>query len=261
MGVMERANSRIPPSTGGGQYLDKDELIRDQNPMGIKSVNFDSNGSQFGPRWVISVQPWFEEQDGPEGLLTFTNSPTREPVFEDLQVQIEENANEPVGPVVLVKGKSQKGYRFYTFADWSEEGEQEPAPVVMPTQQRPPKPVAALKDPVPLTASEAAAFKTFETQARPKRGRPAGSKNRPKVNGESPAPSATATSPALKPAERPVAGASQALVVGKATCPNCGQEVTGRVLPDEKGGRFIIHPHCPATNRPEVLVVEQEVNE
>src|SRR5438132_7079729 len=108
---MQRANSRIPPVGGGGDYLDKDELIRDQQPMAIKSVNFDAHGSQFGPRWVVSIGPWFEDQDGPEGLLTFTNSPTRQPVFEDLQVQIEESGNQPIGPVILVKGKSQQGYR------------------------------------------------------------------------------------------------------------------------------------------------------
>lgn len=256
-GVMSRANSRIPPTVGGGQYLDKDDLIRDQEPMGIKSVNFDSNGSQFGPRWVISVQPWFEDQDGPTGLLSFTNSPTREPVFEDLQVQIEENGNEPVGPVVLVKGKSQKGYRFYTFSDWSEDGEQEPAPVLpMPTQQvRPPKPAAvqATTETVPVGPN------SFATAEKPKRrGRPAGSKNRTKDE-VTPARAVAPARPASKPAERPVGGLDQPLSIGTAICPNCNQEVSGRVLPDEKGGRFIIHPHCPATNRPEVLAVTQEV--
>src|SRR6266446_7550454 len=117
-GVMSRANSRIPQ----GDYLDKDELIREQEPFAITSVVFDSVGHSFGPRWVVSVQPWFEDQESPAGLITFTNNPTRQPVYEDLQAQIEENGNEPIGPIVLVKGKSNKGYRFYSFADWSEGG-------------------------------------------------------------------------------------------------------------------------------------------
>jgi hypothetical protein len=228
--VMARANQRIPQQ---GDYLDKDELIRDQEPMGIASVAFDSVGSNFGPRWIVSVQPWFEGQDGPTGLITFTNNATRTPLFEDLQAQIEENGNEPIGPVVLIKGKSQQGYRFYTFGDWDEP--QAVAAVSAPPT-RPARPTVA-PEPTPATSEP----------AKRKPGRPR--------KAETAAPSSPAASEAVKPPERPLAAPSQTLNVGKAICPDCQQEVTGRVLSDEKGNQVIIHPHCPATGKAGVVAI------
>jgi hypothetical protein len=245
---MSRANSKLPPSTGGGEYLDKDEIVRDQNPMAIANVVFDSVGTQFGPRWVVSVEPWYEDQDGPTGLLTFTNSPTRQPVFEDLQAQIEENGEDRIGPVTLIRAKSQKGYRFYTFADFAEGNGQAAEVVQMPKQvldlgQRSPAPAPAEK-------------------RRP--GRPKGSSNRPK--GPATTPTATPTSAPEIPAARPPAPGeavkAQTMVTpvyGAVMCPHCQQAVQGRILSDETGARVIIHPHCPVTKKAEILqYVEEE---
>ena len=226
-GVMSRANRLIPT----GDYLDKDELIREQEPMAIKSVVFDTTGSSFGPRWVVSVGPWFEDQEGPIGLVTFTNNGTRQPVFEDLQQQIEDANNEPIGPVVLVKGKSTKGYRFYGFADYDEPGAvaaPAPAPAPEPAKRKPGRPRKAAA-PVAATAAPA------------------------------PSPSPSAPEPEQKPVQSDMGGQEVVLKVGTAICPDCNMPVTGRVLPDEQGNRFIIHPHCPATGKAGVVQVIEEV--
>ncbi|MDA4120377.1 MAG: hypothetical protein OK436_07295, partial [Thaumarchaeota archaeon] len=103
MGVADRARKRMPAA---GDYLDKDDLIRAQDePFGVANVAYDEHGGQFGPRWVLTLIPWFDDQDKPQGLLTFTANPTRNPFFEDLQVQIEENENQPIGPLTVIKGK------------------------------------------------------------------------------------------------------------------------------------------------------------
>jgi len=234
-GVMNRARGKLPPS---GDYLDKDDLVRDQEPMALKSVDFDTTGSQFGPRWVCSVIPWYEDQDGPEGLITFTNNPTRQPMFEDLQAQIEENGNEPIGPIVLIRAKTQKGYRMYTFEDYNADGEAaQPVPVIEPPHPRPAAPVRQ------QTAQQAEPAR--------KRGRPAGSKNRPKESVDS--------SPVVtRLPEREIAGQEQVLAVGEAECPNCGEMVRGRVLRDETGKGVIIHPHCRQTGKAEILTVASQ---
>src|SRR5438094_5548672 len=230
-GVMRRASSKLPQ----GDYLDKDELFREKEPMGIKSGIFDTSGSQFGPRWVASVEPWYEGQDEPVGLITFTNNPSRQPIFEDLQAQIEENNNESIGPVTLIRVKTQKGFRVYTFADFIEDGVVTGEPVSATPAPRAPRPTAPAQrsTPSPAELDAMASYSreaTAETAPR-RRGRPAGSKNRPKENnGESSAPSATAISRETKSPEREVAGQEQILAVGEAVCPNCGDVVRGRVL-------------------------------
>ena len=159
MGVADRARKQMPSS---GDYLDKDDLIRAQDePFGIKSVVYDEKGSNYGPRWVLSLIPWFEEQEAPKGLLTFTANPTRNPFMEDLQLQIDENDGEPIGPCVLIKDKSQKGYRYYTIDDWSET----PTDVPTPAPARPARPSA------PAPQQEVAAANPPEPE-KPKRGRP-----------------------------------------------------------------------------------------
>lgn len=259
-GVMRRAGARTIPQ---GDYLDKDELVRDQEPMGIKSVTFDATGSQFGPRWVCSVEPWYEGQDGPEGLVTFTNNPTRQPIFEDLQAQIEEAGNESIGPVTLIRAKTQKGFRVYTFADYDDG--QAPAAVAAEPKPRPTAP-APMRVETPLPAWD----QSQEPPVAPKRrGRPPGSKNRPKEPNGSTATTSTTSrsassekiespSTSSRPPEREVAGQEQILSVGEATCPHCGQVVRGRVLRDESGRGVIIHPHCVQTGKAEILVVAEE---
>jgi hypothetical protein len=242
MGVMDRARRQIPAS---GDYLDKENLVRDQEPMALVSVSYDERPSNtWGPRWVVTIQPWYEDQETPHGLLTFTALPTRNPVFEDLQAQIEENGNEPVGPVVLIREKSQKGFRYYTFSDFNEDGAGSEQPAV---------PVPA---PAPRAARPAAPA-PVETEPKPKRGRPYGSRNRPK---EEPSATSTPVASPSKPAERAVAGTEQILAVGEAVCPKCQQVVRGRVLSDETGARVIIHAHCPVSNQAEVLQVSEEIS-
>jgi predicted amidohydrolase len=49
------------------------------------------------------------------------------------------------------------------------------------------------------------------------------------------------------------------VAIGTAICPDCHMPVTGRVLPDEHGNKFIIHPSCPATGRASIVPVLEEV--
>src|SRR5205823_4761235 len=100
-----------------------------------------------------------------------TANPTRNPFFEDLQLQIEENQNEPIGPCVVIKGKSQKGYRYYTLDDWKEggasqvNGSEEPSPA----PARPARPAASAPAPAPTNVP----VETVPANDAPKkRGRP-----------------------------------------------------------------------------------------
>lgn len=255
MGVADRARKRMPSS---GDYLEKDDLIRAQDePFGIASVVYDQVGSNYGPRWVLSLIPWFEEQENPKGLLTFTANPTRNPFMEDLQLQIEENDNEPVGPCVLIKDKSQKGFRFYTIDDWTEAAPAEPTPA--PAPARPSRPSApAPQQPEP----EATATATPPEPEKPKRGRPRKTSQTSSSVASTSAPTSAPTptpAPNLPATREPGPGEAthaQEQVVprtGKVTCPDCGQEVEGRILPDDQGRSFIIHPFCPKLGKATVV--------
>jgi len=253
MAVADRARKRMPQQ---GDYLDKDDLIREQEPFGVATCVYDERGSNFGPRWVLSLIPWFEDQEAPKGLLTFTANPTRNPFFEDLQAQIEENDNEPIGPLVVIKGKSTKGFRYYTLDDWKED-----APVAAPS----PAPARPARPTAPASQQEAAVVVPPESipangePAKRKPGRPrktsptssttvslSTSTSAPTATGES-KPAATAIAPEVqevKPAN-----------VGSVVCPDCKQVVEGRILPDDSGRRFIIHPFCPTLNKATVVEV------
>lgn len=119
MGVMTRANQKL----GGSDWLDKDELIRLRLPMAIVDIKFDHNGtSKFpGENWIVSLEPWDNNKfPGPSGVLRFKNLPTRQAQFEDIAEQLDEAKASSVpyiGPVALVSGTSNAGYRFKTLAD------------------------------------------------------------------------------------------------------------------------------------------------
>lgn len=120
MGVMTRANQKLG---GGSDWLDKDELIRLRLPMAIVDIKFDHNGtSKFpGENWIVSLEPWDSNKfPGPSGALRFKNLPTRQAQFEDISEQLDEAKASSVpyiGPVALVSGTSNAGYRFKTLAD------------------------------------------------------------------------------------------------------------------------------------------------
>lgn len=279
MGVVDRARRKLPAT---GDYLDKDELIRNQEPMGIANVAFDPSHTYSGnpaPRWVLSIIPWFEDQEEPEGLLTFSSNPTRNPMFEDFQAQIEENHNEPIGPVILIKEKSQKGFRFYTLADWvdptsTEEAQGVPqaaapaltvVPEPAPARPRPSR-AATPAAPEAAKSTEVKPAEVPANDAAPKKrvGRPrkdSATSSTTATSSPSPSDGPVPAQPASKPPATAIDPAVQQiqLSVGKAICPDCHQEVTGRVLPDDSGKRFIIHPHCPATGKAGVVEVTEEV--
>lgn len=261
MGVVDRARKRMPAA---GDYLDKDDLIRNQEPMGIAACVFDPNHTYSGnpaPRWVLTIIPWFEDQEDPEGLLTFSSNPTRNPMFEDFQAQIEENHNEPIGPVVLVKERSTKGFRFYTLADWTDSTSVDEAQGVpqaaAPKAARPSRSAA----PAPAPTNVAPEAVPANDAPKAKRGRPRKSSSTPEASSPSSSDGPAPAQPVSNPPATAIDAAVQQvqLSVGKAICPECHQEVTGRVLPDETGKRFIIHPHCPATGRAGVVEVTEEV--
>jgi hypothetical protein len=237
----------------GGDYLNKDDLIRNQDePFGVKNCVFDEKGGNYGARWVLTLIPWFDGQEDPKGLLTFDANPTRNPFFEDLQVQIEENDNDAIGPLTLVKGKTQKGFRYYTLDDWTEDGPANgPAPVdaPAPAPARPARPAASAPEP------EAAA-KADPPADKPKRGRP----RKDSATPSSPAtPSASTAEPsATKPPATAIDPSVQEIKpanFGSVVCPDCKTVVEGRILPDDSGRRFIIHPFCPVLNKATVVEV------
>jgi hypothetical protein len=258
MGVADRARKRMPQS---GDYLEKDDLIRAQDePFGVANVTYDEKGSNYGPRWVLSLIPWFDEQEGPQGLLTFTANPTRNPFFEDLQAQIEENENQPIGPLTVVKGKSQKGFRYYTLDDWTEGGPAGgPAPQDAPTPA-PARPARTSAPAPQQPAPEATATATPPEPEKRKPGRPRKTATTATATSETtpvPAPNLPAArqpDPA-RPDEATHAQEVSLPKVGKAICPDCKQEVEGRILPDDSGRRFIIHPFCPVLNKATVVEV------
>jgi hypothetical protein len=246
MGVADRARKQIPAQ---GDYLEKDDLIRAQDePFGIANVTYDEKGTNFGPRWVLTLVPWFDDQEGPKGLLTFTANPTRNPFMEDLQLQIEENDNEPIGPCVLIKDKSQKGYRYYTIDDWSEAAPSAPAPAPAARPQRPSAPA-----PQQEAAAAPPAVEPEPVKRRP--GRPR--KTTTSAPTTTSATSSSTSGPPVPATREPVAEAGEAAHAREVgvprtatvTCPECGQEVTGRVLPNDKGQFFIIHTYCPKLNK------------
>lgn len=120
MGVMGRANQKLG---GGGDWLDKDELIRTRVPLAIVGCDYDPHGtSKFpNPSWVISVEPWEPDKfPGPSGKIRFGNLPTRQAQFEDIAAQLEEAQSTNVGyigPVAVVSGTAKSGNRFKTLAD------------------------------------------------------------------------------------------------------------------------------------------------
>jgi hypothetical protein len=120
MGVMGRANQKLG---GGGDWLDKDELIRLRLPMAIVDIKFDRVGTgKFpGENWIITLEPWDADKfPGPSGNLRFKNIPTRQGQFEDISEQLEEAKASSVpyiGPVALISGTSNAGFRFKTLAD------------------------------------------------------------------------------------------------------------------------------------------------
>lgn len=257
MGVADRARKRMPT---GGDYLDKDDLIRNQDePFGVTSVVYDEKGSNFGSRWVLSLIPWFDDQEDPHGLLTFTANPTRNPFFEDLQAQLEENGNEPLGPLTLIKGKSQKGYRYYTLDDWTEAGPAtgpDGSAATTPAQARPQRPAAPATEPEPT--KEVPVEQVPDNPPARKRGRPRKNSETPSSATISPSASQTSPLPAAREPGPGEAARAQEVVApryAKATCPDCRQEVEGRVLPDDHGKLFLIHPFCPALNKGTIIEV------
>jgi hypothetical protein len=120
MGVMDRANQKLG---GGGDWLDKDELIRLRVPLAIVGCDYDPHGtSKFpGANWIVSVEPWEPDKfPGPTGKIRFANLPTRQAQFEDIKDQLDEAKEHNVtyiGPVAVVSGAAQSGNRFKTLAD------------------------------------------------------------------------------------------------------------------------------------------------
>jgi hypothetical protein len=230
MGVADRARKRMPQA---GDYLDKDDLIRNQDePFGVATCVYDEHGTNYGPRWVLSLIPWFEEQEGPKGLLTFTANPTRNPFLEDLQAQIEENDNEPIGPLTVIKGKSQKGFRYYTLDDWKETA----APAEATSASAPARP-ARPAAPAPQQEAAAANPPADTPPDKPKRGRPRKASVTPSTTET---PSASPSSPPIPAIREPGPGeaakAQEVSVptnVGSVVCPDCHQTVEGRILPDD----------------------------
>lgn len=107
---------------GGGDYLDNDTLIANQQVFGIVDVVDDRGGGFEGKdRWQVKVEPYDENEDEPEGIITLSDNPSRRKFMVSLQTELNdlESKGEDVfiGPVVLVKLKG-KNYRYIEIVDW-----------------------------------------------------------------------------------------------------------------------------------------------
>lgn len=251
MGVIGKARESIPAQ---GDYLDKEELVRAGTPFGITNVAWDETGGYEGAsRWLVSVAPWYDGDDV-TGLISFGATPIRQAVMQSLQDQLDESG-EPLGPVVLIRAVSKGKNRYYDLADYDEStgeadrsghasDEAQPAPAATNGRTRP-RPGA----PAPAPA---------------KRGRPAGTAKASTGQRERAAAKAELEQQELLQADRPSAipqaktdipegGGEKAQEVragegprqGVALCPDCGQEVRGRIFPDTEGNPVLIHQFCP----------------
>lgn len=125
--VFGRAREAAKKSLGSGNWIDsqKDDLIRAQAVFGITDVRFDESG-QFGERWVVTLTPWYDGDESPDGDLSFKATPYRDTLFGEIGKELDrlESAGEDVivGPCVLVKSKTANGKnRFYDIVEWDEE--------------------------------------------------------------------------------------------------------------------------------------------
>jgi hypothetical protein len=112
-------------SGGGGDYLDNDTLISNQLVFDIVDVIDDRNGGFNGnDRWMVKVEPHYEGEDDPIGLITLNDNPARRKFMLVIQSELdalEKSGGEVfIGPCCLVRLKG-RNYRYIEIVDWDKE--------------------------------------------------------------------------------------------------------------------------------------------
>lgn len=110
---------------GGGDYLDNDTLITEQQVFAIIDVQEDRGGGFAGQdRWIVKVEPFFEDQGDPEGLITLTDNPARRKFMQVLINELNELEKKGgdvfIGPCCLVRLKG-KSYRYIEIVEWDDD--------------------------------------------------------------------------------------------------------------------------------------------
>jgi hypothetical protein len=109
-------------SGGGGDYLDNDTLISNQLVFDIVDVVDDRNGGFNGnDRWIVKVEPHYDGESDPTGLITLNDNPARRKFMTVIQSELdalEKSGGEVfIGPCVLVKLKG-RNYRYIEIVEW-----------------------------------------------------------------------------------------------------------------------------------------------
>lgn len=123
------SRAREEAMKGGGDWLENDTLIANQLIFNISDVRDDRGGGfQGADRWVLRVEPYYEEDEDPVGLISLTDNPARRKFMDVIDRELEElvgKGEDPViGPCVMVRLKG-KNYRYIEIVDWNPE-EQKP---------------------------------------------------------------------------------------------------------------------------------------
>lgn len=148
--VLSRAREQAMKGMGAGEWLDNDTLIANQLVFYITDVRDDRGGGFSGnDRWVVRVEPFYDGEEDPDGLISLTDNPARRKfmVFLDeaLSQLVKDNEDPVIGPCVMVRLKG-KNYRYIEIVDWDETAKQPmlppgsvPAGARVEEEMRPPR--------------------------------------------------------------------------------------------------------------------------
>lgn len=113
------SRAREAALSAGGEYLNNEDLIVNQRVFVIVDLREDEGG--FGPCWRVSVEPFFDEDEDPTGILTLPENPARRKFMITIQKELDELEKKGedtfIGPCTLVKLKGKKS-RYMEIVDW-----------------------------------------------------------------------------------------------------------------------------------------------
>lgn len=130
--VLSRAREQAMKGMGAGEWLDNDTLIANQLVFYITDVRDDRGGGFSGnDRWVVRVEPFYDGEEDPDGLISLTDNPARRKFMnvldEELSSLVEKNEDPVIGPCVMVRLKG-RNYRYIEIVDWDDKSKQPTLP-------------------------------------------------------------------------------------------------------------------------------------
>lgn len=175
--ALQRAREQAMKGMGDGEWLENDALIGRQAPFVITDVRDDRGGGfQGADRWVLRVEPFDENEEFPDGLVSLTDNPARRKFMgvldQELDSKLKQGQDPVIGPCVMVRLKG-KNYRYNEIVDWDEN---ENRPILPPgavmagarveEDMRPPRrPRAAQSEPAPPEVQRPFAGAVAESKA------------------------------------------------------------------------------------------------